>query len=458
MLQKLYEQTMLSDYIKQMLSKTALPIHKLIFDDDWMYEGCIYQYRDRILLCTQTGRFTGISGTLYEEGFLYANDELEVTDSETEDRMMWVLSKNNGRTELPKKDRYLQPLTVTDDVVRYKLYDVAKFKLLHRIIIPSNDYGNSFYFVSNRRYYDAVTHRYLGEYLRLLNNEKDINLMPLYNCFGGQVAEDFHLALSGSSLEVVEGTTGGYKTYMVPIKFGKEYTIAIDSSFPVRVYPVLYRNGLMRDPVTNQFIHNVFKDSYIQKSGTQFIDPFVYKLDPKQCYETYNNVHINKYSSVHPMERFLYLCIQVPSVNSSTLAVLEGNYTGRAVSMISDISGVYSTQTNNLEFSELTSAHLSLLSTNDGQHHLFADRLVEYLLNNTIDPRDTNTTNVERVQRAVGYRTDYYGIWDKALQYKLYNAYLNLQHTHPYLNFVDILGYVDSDMEKAIRKGYIQIG
>lgn len=37
-------------------------------------------------------------------------------------------------------------------------------------------------FVSNSSLYDAKTHYYLGEYLRMIRDLDGINLMPYYNC------------------------------------------------------------------------------------------------------------------------------------------------------------------------------------------------------------------------------------------------------------------------------------
>ena len=63
--------------------------------------------------------------------------------------------------------------------------------------------------------------------------------------------------------------------------------------------------------------------------------------------------------------------------------------------------------------------------------------------------------NISYIEEQVGYLPVYRGIWDDELRYILFMKYMNLTK-HSDLNFIDILGYVDSDIECAIRKGLIR--
>jgi hypothetical protein len=92
--------------------------------------------------------------------------------------------------------------------------------------------------------YDSYTHEYLGDYLRFQRDFANINLMPLYNCFSNRACPNldlsFQVGTPGNTYNVKFKTdqsfeTALYKYYMVPVKFFKNYTIAIDSESSVEV-------------------------------------------------------------------------------------------------------------------------------------------------------------------------------------------------------------------------------
>ena len=89
--------------------------------------------------------------------------------------------------------------------------------------------------------YDSYTHEYLGDYLRFHRDFANINLMPLYNCFSNRACPHLDLSFTlGNNYEVKFKTdqsleTTLYKYYMVPVKFFKNYTIAIDSSASIEL-------------------------------------------------------------------------------------------------------------------------------------------------------------------------------------------------------------------------------
>jgi len=62
---------------------------------------------------------------------------------------------------------------------------------------------------------------------------------------------------------------------------------------------------------------------------------------------------------------------------------------------------------------------------------------------------------VAYVDNAVHYTPDYEGLWDDNIRYILFDRYMKAASTNDNLNGYDILGYVDSDIERAIRKGLL---
>ena len=146
-------------------------------------------------------------------------------------------------------------------------------------------------------------------------------------------------------------------------------------------------------------------------------------------------------------EKNLRLLIKLPAVaNTSTITILEGNYTASVRcqnSIVSDFAiddkngwGVYPTR-------------LSLLDMNDGVSYPFADRLVEYLSGNVITPRDKITNNIGRLQIAAYSDTYFkgsYDIWDPNLRITIFNK-LNNKTTQK--NFYNIY-LINSESSESI--------
>ena len=94
--------------------------------------------------------------------------------------------------------------------------------------------------------YDSYTHEYLGDYLRFHRDFANINLMPLYNCFSNRACPHLDLSFEvGTNYKASFKTdqtfeTALYKYYMVPVKFFKNYTIAMDSESSIEVCCCIY--------------------------------------------------------------------------------------------------------------------------------------------------------------------------------------------------------------------------
>ena len=295
--------------------------------------------------------------------------------------------------------------------------------------------------------YDSYTHEYLGDYLRFQRDFNNINLMSLYNCFSNRACPNLKLDFNTGTYDVSFNTdqsfnTTLYKYYMVPVKFFKDYTIAIESEADVEVCCCIY--GAYQN--TEAQFKDIPSLTYQCISAGQFSRPVLYSKIKNL------NSLLTKDSAIElaQFEDDLKLILKIPATTSSSIVILEGNY-------------INFTRTNktiiNLEseeaiewLSDKLSTPLQLLRLNTGESYPFADRLVEYLLGNAITLNEEIEDNIIRLKTVADSRCpeefiDYSnGVWEPKLQALIYN-YINRQANTHDINH-DILGFVDKDVEK----------
>ena len=415
-MQSFYKTTLESKFIKYLLSITPLPLVSYIQDNDIMIQDSCYLYLNRILRCTQTGIFRGSRADNYD--YLTVGDLVYCKD-------------DHPRTNEVCEDC----LTVTDELLLYGGRRMATYEVLSEYTIGQYIPGLTENFISTTTYYDPETHRRLGDYLRLLYATQGVQLMPLYNCFCNKFVNNVNLC--NGTLEDV--TDPRYKVTLVPIKFNRTYTIALECSSPVYIKPVIYKGNL----ITTTNDEYVFDGPYspIKKIGySRYNYPITYKV---QNYDTLSQQY----------EQCLYLAIQIPKNNRSAITVLEGDYSNYNYDKVFDAK-MYRTADYSVINDTLTSA-LSMLQSNPSEHYTYSDKLISYLLQNTIDDRESIGENIKRVQWGIGWYPRYCGYWDEELRAKLYNKYMNLRKTRDELNYNDILGYVDIDIENSLNRGFI---
>lgn len=337
----------------------------------------------------------------------------------------------------------------------------------------------------NNLTYDSYTHKYLGNYLRFYRDYKGIDLMPLYNCFSNEQPNSiFNVSInltntflpkSKSSFMVSFNASNElYKIYMVPVKFNKQYTIAIDCDLGVECFCGLYSIHHITDndldtTASDNNIAALENNTYQKISSCSFNRPFVYnKLkDLIIANDIYNR------------EDNLKLFIKIPVSNKSSIVVLEGDYTDDTNIMpdgtLHLATPLYTKYLNdtyiNTNTRKIGTTKLQLLQVNSGVQHPFSNRLVEYLLNNVITSDEEIGDNIKRVQQK-GYKgidvngtirklvvTDY-GVWDDNIKEYLYNIAAdkimqgskNNNNAKTFLDLhTDILGYVDKDIEQLIN-------
>lgn len=408
---------------------TPLPTCSFLEDLDIMIEGGTYLYDNKFYVCTRTGVFS--SGETNYESKLYCSESLMCTD------------KENLETE-QEIDRYL---CVTDRFVTLDRRVSAKFKEIGVYSDKTETMGLTDNFISTSGYYDPETHKRLGDYLRLLRSVYKLDLMPLYNCFNNYYVDNIDLS-SGSLLG--QGNSN-YSVTIVPIKFNKTYTISMNTSTDVFIKPVIYKGKLlqysdMNGPRKGRFIYDD-------------IDPKVYKYG----YMKYNRpIELrvdNSDSDIQSLEKYLYLAIQVPVTAQTRITVIEG--TAKVYNYSSIYDAVAYSKLSSKDMNALLSSASSLLDSTGSvfsstDNIPFSDRLVEYLIQHTIDSRDLTTENLQRVVDKFGNTNKNISVWDKQLRGQLFNQYMKLEDKYSNLNFKDILGYVDKDIEYALNRGYLK--
>lgn len=453
MKQQYFTTTMISKFIKYLLAYTPLPTYPTISTDDIIIEGCTYVYKYIILKCTKTGLFKGIKTNQQVIDYLYVNEYIQATDN---DNVAEHLYRDPSNPDSEPNWKYLPDeghedgspgvggLTVTDDAIRYFKMPEATFEFVDYYNF-GNDYLNLTHrFISNTSYYDSETHRYLGEYLRCLRDIYDLNLMGMYNCFNYDFADNISLKIDERGNGIVNKVGEKTKLMLVPIKFNKTYTIAMDCSFPILMRSVIYDGVMLKDSNGDLFIDRLDERTK-QVNGVTFSNPITYSV-------------VNEDAELQHYESRLYLAIQVPKNLKSSIVILEGDYSNSATRRTINIENL-----NNMsagQVSDVFRINPSLLESNDGNQYPFADKLIAYLLRYTIDTREYIDENIARIERAIKYKPTKIkefreGIWDLDLRWALFKNYIDINN-RSFIDKNDITGFVDKDIENAAMKGWIE--
>jgi len=266
--------------------------------------------------------------------------------------------------------------------------------------------------------YDTYTHEYLGDYLRFLRDFKNVNLMPLYNCFSNRVCPKLSISfkvtddiINEETNEVIsEGYTvefntddPNYKIYMVPIKFFQKYTIAIDSGAAIEMCCGLF--GQYQE--LNEKYTPISKQTYACFNNMAFRTPMLYdKADAIR-----NFLGEADKTELAQREQDLKLFIKVPFKNESSIVVLEGDYTGYNDTFISDTVSMN-------ELNKKRKEHLYKQDARFESMYSKTQELYEYLIKPfilTIERKENTPEVIEQKNRAtqilneivnIGYLTD----------------------------------------------------
>lgn len=407
MFQEFFTDTLMSRFIKRLLRSTNLPLYHIVEDDSDLVLGCKYIYKDFIIQCEKSGRLK-----LSSEDILYPSDNIYPSNR---------LFPNHK-------------------------YQTAEFKVLD--YYRPDDKQIHYNFHSKFMYYDSETHYYLGEYLRYLKDRTKLDLMGYYNCFNYQMIDNITLDKTSKNKYLMK-KSDDKKLIAVPVKYGRSYTIAIDSDTPVEMRTLIYDKDI-GNVSKEAFSESYYSDEIIDYeffSKTIFTEPIL-RLIPYP-----DN------SQLYAQEKNLYLTIQVSADNNSSIVVLEGDYLG-------------SWNNNQINYDcdkdviEQRRIHRpALLHFNCKTSFAFSDRLIEYLLLNVINPTEDISKNIEYVNRLISGNLDneyaknvkegkiFTELWNDQIRESIeeYVRYLetNSDYSKRYL-LRDQDGFLNSDIEKLL--------
>jgi len=339
-------------------------------------------------------------------------------------------------------------------------------------------------FIGKTNFYDSETHYYLGEFLRSIRAIDSIDLMPLYNCFGGEYIDGIYFEKptdtekTGNSKLEDFGITrtsvdSGYKILSVPIKFGREYTIAIDSDCGIETIPVIYsQTGIIEDRTIKLLQVNSGACHKFDRCSFQGRDVMVSALT---YVDSTSGGTGTEAEFLGQYEKFLRLLIKVPSSNKSSVVVFEGN-----------CANIINTNTRNINIHkslvpasnnpddknviEVPQNLVGMITTpkmnffNDGNIYAFSDTLIQYLLLGVICGVDPINENIIRVQEYISsnefrkangsvYTKPYRrGVWDDNIQDFILNTILNTRYL---ITKLDKNGLVDRETEEIITRGQV---
>lgn len=403
--QKFNEDTLVGRYIKSLLAQVPIPMFQCVSDHDIIIKDNYYIYKQFIIKCVESGALN-----ISEDEKLFPSNTLYPT-----------------KILFPSTGKRLGTFLVID-------------------ILSTDNKKLCSTFISNKNYYDSLTHRYLHRYLKYLKTTKGLDLFSFYNIYDNSTIDDTELKYVSGKVVDTRCTTSMYKVLSVPIHFNQTYNIHIDCSTPVLmkcVYRTSYGYYDMSelDSGSNLFkLKNTLEDAYRVFSSLSFKSPVSFRVETLD-------------KDVHQYESSIQLLIQLPKSNNSSIVVFEGkNYSPNKIK--TDLSTVL------LPYESKGVLNPSLIYLNSRQTYAFSSRLIEYLLDNVIHAKDTITQNIEKVQQLLSlkyknYRdkfineTKTYGVWDKSIASLIYKE---LQEESDSTLLFDHDFNINSDVERILSK------
>ena len=264
-----------SNFIKQLLNTTYLPVVRTVQAGDYIVGGRLYIYRCEIISCTSSGYL------------------------------------------LPYSDATLSPK--------------AEYTVIGEYAFGEKNDKLCTNYQSSSEGYDSVTHEKLGDYLRALRDMYGLNLMPLYNCFSNNPLGQYHIFE-----DRIVKTSYDYHTkiYKVPIRFNTDYTICIENLGITTFAPAFIRNESLIKlnktaigdgiDATNRYISLYTNDVISSYAGLRFFDPIKIRFDniPETKTITYfENTGEDTFELIDKFSQEFYTPVTILSTEDFTRAI-----------------------------------------------------------------------------------------------------------------------------------------
>lgn len=304
-------------------------------------------------------------------------------------------------------------------------------------------------FVSNNISYDSSTHKWLGKYLRFVRDYYNIDLMPFYNCFCGEFIKNVDINQSGDL--VSSTVDDGHKIFIVPIDIDQVYTLCIDEACGVEFTYGFYTPKGLVYVYPNDSEEDVFKGVYNKLTSCSFSTPVIInkvtdvisnakKLQYISLYEKYLHLFIKIPKSNNSSIVVLEKDIRNPSVEGLTCN--SKKVTGEP------IPERVKNNSSNYNLYPLQLSPLGLLQWNDHNTYAFSNRLIEYLLSSVITSNETIIGNIELVQRKLPPNISFVpGVWNDAMKDNFYSQRMSSVTSIKGKPSVDYNGFIDKDTE-----------
>lgn len=219
--------------------------------------------------------------------------------------------------------------------------------------------------------------------------------------------------------------------------------------------PIKYLNG---DLLTDVVFPNTFKVSTL--NSISFKTPQLYSFSLES-----DSISDEEKLKLYKYRKYLTLLVQLPISNKSSFTVLEGDYTN-APMYITDVTRV--DELDQKILSDRLRTNCELMSIDDNVTYAYCDKIVEYLTHNVISHKEWIENNISDIQRIINdtYKVtmqdangELYtkskcfefedGVWSNKLRYLIYKYYLSSDSRY---NKNDVMGFVDSDVERFLRR------
>lgn len=417
----------LTGFIKNLLKSTYIPTLPIWNTNKYLYENKYYIYNDNIIKAIKNYN---------------PND--------------WLLRDDN---KVQNNKNEIKPITDFIEIISPYVH---------------NNYNKCFNstYTSYISGYDSETHKYLGNYLRMIRDTTNVDLMQYYNCFCNIYSDKLRIIedkiIENGNIIIKDKVSindktqyDGLTTILIPIIFDQVYTLYFNTRLPIKYGYCLYDG--------TDLLH--VKDAIEYNTGTipycSFNQPCIIKSISGK-----NNIE---------QEKYLYLVLQVPKDFKSNLIVLEGNYKLNKFLNESSVDGnknfkpiytnslpqIHGAYGLNINFDNTINKLYNSVPSLTRQLNInipaFSDRLIEYLVNNVITKNDLISENIARTQRYTStykakdlftkvfdYTKNIEGIWTNDLRSFIFNA---ITKDYKYPIKIDINGYVDKDSENIILGG-----